>query len=231
MAHTYRVVGAKQETVSVVTLRLAFLDGSLPSYIPGQYLTVYSTDASRTGGKAYSISSGPSESTLSITVRAVGEFSNRLCALQSGDTMLASLPQGAFYPERPGSALVLVAGGIGITPFRSIIFDAVRRPTGPGLYLFYSVPVFEEALFEEEFHTLSRRYGKLHIKKYVTRESPDLPLALARRITPQEILRTVSDAAHSEFLISGTTSFVREQRRGLINTGIQKEHIYIEAYA
>lgn len=228
MVREYVVVGTKQETRTTTTLALTFLDGSIPSYIPGQYLTIYFPYSTDTKGKAYSISSGPSEQTLAITVRAMGEFSNRLCALKPGDTILASLPQGTFYPEQAGVNLVLLAGGIGITPFRSIMCNAIRRSLPPDLYLFYSIPLLEETLFEDQFNILAKQYGNLHIKKYVTRESLTAPLALVRRITPEDILRTIHDTVYSEFLISGPTSFVRGQRSGLVKAGISEEYIHTE---
>lgn len=224
----YIVIGIKQETPATSTLALTLQDGTLPRYIPGQYVTVFFPGSAYAQGKAYSISSAPGEKKLTITVHAIGEFSNRLCALKPGNTILASLPQGIFYHERTGADLVMLAGGIGVTPFRSIVFNTVHQSSSLNLFLFYSSPTLEETLFADDFDMIARQYRNVHIKRFVTRESLSAALTLVRRITPELILRSIHNATRAEFLISGPVSFVREQRSGLITAGVSKEQIHTE---
>jgi ferredoxin-NADP reductase len=224
----YVVLGKRQETPTVTTLILALPSSDVPSYKAGQYITVYFRDSSIPRGKEYSISSAPFEQTFTISVKATGEYSNRLCALQCGDTFLGSPPRGTFYSERDDTDLVMLAAGIGITPFRSIIFDAIQRTSTQELYLFYSNPTVQENLFIREFEMLTKRNERFHLQTYVTRESLTTPIALVRHITQENILRTIHSTTYSEFLISGTTSFVREQRVGLENAGFLHERIYTE---
>lgn len=222
------VLGKKQETQTVTTLILTLVGGDIPSYKAGQYITVYFPDSGMPRGKEYSISSAPTEKTFTITVKAIGEYSSRLCGMNCGDTFLGSQPQGSFYGEHDDMNLVMLAAGIGITPFRSIIFEATKRETSQELYLFYSNSTLQENLFMQEFEMLRKRNKRLHIQSYVTRESLTTPVALVRRINPENILRTVHNSVRSEFLISGATSFVREQRIGLENAGFLHERIYTE---
>lgn len=224
----YVVLGKRQETPTVTTLTLTLSSGDVPLYKAGQYITVYFRDSSTPRGKEYSISSAPFEKTFTISVKATGEYSNRLCALQYGDSFLGSPPRGTFYIERDDTDLVMLAAGIGVTPFRSIIFDAVERTSSQELYLFYSNPTVQENLFIREFEMLTKRNERFHLQTYVTRESLTTPVALVRRITPEKILRTIHNSGYSEFLISGTTSFVREQRVGLETAGFPLSHIYTE---
>lgn len=222
------VLGKKQETQTVTTLILTLVGGDIPSYKAGQYITVYFPDSRVPRGKEYSISSAPVEKTFTITVKAIGEYSSRLCSMNCGDTFLGSWPRGSFYSESDDADLVMLAAGIGITPFRSIIFDAAKRATSQELYLFYSNSTLQENLFMQEFEVLAKRNKRLHIQSYVTRESLTGPIALVRHITPENILRTVHDSSYSEFLISGTTSFVRKQRNELVKIGMPKENIHTE---
>lgn len=227
-AQEYMVLEKKQETPTTTTLILTLLNGDIPPYRAGQYIIVYFPDSSTPKGKEYSISSAPIEKTCAVTIKAIGEYSNRLCALKCGDTFLGSLPRGTFYSERSDTDLVMLAAGIGITPFRSIIFDAAQRASSQELYLFYSNPTAQENLFMREFEMLAQINGRLHIQSYVTRESLTTPMALVRHITSENILRTIYNSADSEFLISGTTSFVREQRIALEHAGFLHERIYTE---
>ncbi len=189
---------------------------------------VYFPDSKVQRGKEYSISSAPIEDTFTITVRAVGEYSNRLCAMNCGATFMGSLPRGSFYREHNDTDLILLAAGIGVTPFRSIIFDVAARTSSQKLHLFYSNTTSQENLFMRDFDRLAKRNKNFRIQSYITRESLTTPVALVRRINPENILRTVHNSVRSEFLISGATSFVREQRIGLENAGFLHERIYTE---
>lgn len=224
----YIVLSKKQETKAVTTLVLTLSSGNIPLYKAGQYITVYFSDSSTPRGKEYSISSSPTENVFTITVKAIGEYSNRLCTLQCGDTFLGSLPRGSFYSEHDDLDFVLLAAGIGITPLRSMILNAAQKTPARELYLFYSNATVQENLFMHEFETLAKKNEKFHIQSFVTRESVTTPMALVRRITPEKISRTIRNGVYSEFLISGTTSFVREQRTGLENAGFLSEQIHTE---
>ncbi len=227
-AQEYVVLGKKQETPTVATLILTLANGDIPPYKAGQYITVYFPDSSAPRGKEYSISSASIEKTFTITVKDIGEYSNRLCAMQCGDMFLGSLPRGSFYSEHDDINLIMLAAGIGVTPFRSIIFDAVKRVSSQELYLFCSNPILQESLFMQEFNMLAKRNKRFHIRRYVTRESLTTPVSLVRHITLENILRTVHNSMYSKFLISGTTSFVRKQRSGLVKAGISEEQIHTE---
>src|SRR3989344_590628 len=94
----YIVKEKVKETHNVVTLKLV-CDGGNPEYRVGQFITVFFPEMGKVEGKAYTISSEPSEDTINITVKAIGEFSNKLVGLSAGDTISASLPYGYFYSE------------------------------------------------------------------------------------------------------------------------------------
>ena len=82
---TAKVLRVTRETSDVVTIYFT-VPGVDFQYQAGQYITVFFEDSSTPAGKAYSLSSAPHESELSITVKKVGEYSGRLHALNAGDT-------------------------------------------------------------------------------------------------------------------------------------------------
>src|SRR3989344_4493758 len=133
----YTVKENVRETHDTVTLKL-FCDEGNPEYRTGQFITAFFPETGKVEGKAYSISSEPSEDTINITVKAIGEFSNRLTALVEGDKITASLPYGYFYSENTMTVIVMIAGGVGVTPFRSIIIDSLKKNPTRQLYLFNS---------------------------------------------------------------------------------------------
>ena len=70
------------EAPGVSTLQLSLANSTVPTYVPGQFITVYAPELGTPEGKAYSISSAPHEKTLNITVKDMGKFSHYLLELR-----------------------------------------------------------------------------------------------------------------------------------------------------
>jgi len=227
----YVVCGVISEVSGVATLMLTKEDGTVPPFVPGQYVNIFFPETRTSEGKAYSISSAPSESTLSITVRAIGEFSNRLCSMRPGDTVRASLPYGFFYPEADDSELVMLAAGIGIAPFRSMIRHIAKYTLSRRLALFHSVRTLSDAIFLEECTELRQKFPNFSLTHFVTRDAEvQNEYVIPHRIEPTDILSRVSDVSRAEFLICGSISFTRDMWRGLRKAGVNEEKLYTEAF-
>ena len=210
----YRVVGKTQETPVVATLLLSREDGKPLSFVPGQYVTVYLPETGTLEGKSYSLSSAPLDDSFSITVKAMGEFSNQLYNLDVGDIIEASLPYGFFYSDSD-SDMVLIAAGIGVAPFRSMI----RHHQDKKIILHYSLKKKEDAIFKKEFDALKR----LSVTYYFTQEG-------SRRIDPNKLVMSLPDLKSPEFFICGGIAFVRDMWKGLQKSGVPEEAIYTEAF-
>ena len=227
----YVVTSVKEESSHIKTLSLAREGGALPEYVCGQYIHVYFPETGIYEGKAYSISSGTDEHTFSITVRSMGEFSRRLCSLVEGECVIGSAPCGFFYPEDGNRPLVLLAGGIGITPFRSILHSASTWRSGRNIYLFHSVRNESEAIFSKEFLSLAQKKQNFLVRYFVTREDVcTLPEAFSRRINAAAVLPYIRTEAGVEALVCGSISFTRDMWRMLRKNGISEEYIYTEAF-
>jgi len=225
---TFVVVDRIRETENVATLKLTLEDGTVPVYAPGQFITVYFPDTHTPEGKAYSMSSMPSDKTLDITVKAIGEFSHRLCGMQSGDTFTASLPYGYFYSELENTDLVMLAAGIGITPFRSMLRCYLKGGTGRKLYLFYSNRTVRDIVFKEELDKLAGDNDNMFMEYHITRQTASAGM-VDGRMEADSIFEKVG-GKNAEFLLCGSVSFVRDMWRGLRQKNISEELIYTEAF-
>jgi ferredoxin-NADP reductase len=227
---TYVVREKILEAPGVSTLKLSRDDGSVPSYIPGQCITVYFPESGTPEGKAYSISSAPWEGAMNITVRAIGEFSNRLCAMVPGERITGSLPIGYFYSESTEAPLVMIAGGTGIMPFRSMILDAAKNNSSRRLALFYSARTLHDIIFANTFDNLWSGREHFSVQYFITREK-SLPCPIIQgRMDASAILRDLAHGSESEFLLCGSISFVRDMWRDLRSNGVQEEQLYTEAF-
>src|SRR5919204_3225778 len=111
----------------------------------GQYLryTLPHPDADDRGVRRYfTVSSAPHERHVRLTTRRSAErgstFKRALFALEPGATVEAEAPAGPFTIDEPNGRYLLVAGGIGITPFRAILADLARRDRPPPGKLLYA---------------------------------------------------------------------------------------------
>ena len=247
--YKYIVVGKRVETPSVTTLELVCSDapssacsdsahsslGHVPRYVAGQYITVYFPETGTPEGKAYSISSAPSGKTLDISVKAIGEFSNRLSKMKLGDTFLASLPYGYFYSESDKGELFMIAGGIGVAPFRGMILENLIRNPSRKLVLLCSAKVLQDFSFKKELDELSAEHKKLEIRYFLTRETSRgdctaLQIGRIDRNKLESLDLFEKRAASAEFLICGSIPFTRDIWKALRGLGVSEELIYTEAF-
>ncbi len=224
----YTVKEKIQETKNVFTLRLS-CDAGVPKYYAGQFITVYFDDAGNAEGKAYTISSAPHEQTLNITVKGVGQFSNKLCAMNTGDKVEASLPYGYFYSEEENTTLVMIAGGMGIAPFRSIIMDSVAKNKKREMFLFNSNKNVSDIVFGDELKKVQQENGFFKFKNYITQQDVNEEGIKNERIKVFDILEETKNIENKEFLICGSIPFVRDFWKGLKEGGVKEETIYTEA--
>lgn len=217
------------ETPGVSTLRLLLANGSIPKYVPGQFITVYAPELGTPEGKAYSISSAPHEKTLTITVKDMGKFSHYLCSRQQGDELEGSLPYGYFFSESRTSTLALVCGGIGIAPMRSMLIEAARETPRRSIALFYSNRTAQDVIFKKTLDELQASNKNLHVLHFITREPAQPPMANGR-VTAKTILESIDNTQPVEFLLCGSISFVRDLWRDLRAAGVPEESIYTEAF-
>ena len=217
------------ETPGVSTLRLSLANGSIPKYVPGQFITVYAPELGTPEGKAYSISSAPHEKTLNITVKDMGKFSHYLCSRKQGDELEGSLPYGYFFSESRTTPLALICGGIGIAPMRSMLSAAARETPRRSVALFYSNRTAQDIIFKKTLDELGEDNKNIKVFHFLTREKAGPPVTNGR-ISAKTILESLGGEQPAEFLLCGSISFVRDLWRDLRAAGVPEETIYTEAF-
>jgi ferredoxin-NADP reductase len=224
----YTVTNTHAETPGVVSLELA-CEGGAPLYIPGQFITVYMPEQGSPEGKAYSISSASNEP-LRITVEERGQFSRHLCALKAGGSFLASEPEGYFYSESDTSTLIMLAAGIGIAPFRSVLLASLQKNPTRRIVLLYSSRTMQNIIFREELEKLAAKHKAFEVHHFITREE-HVPEGVTKgRMSAEAILKKMGNAPDPEFFICGSISFVRDMWKGLKTAGVEEERLYTEAF-
>ncbi len=241
----YEVLETRNETENIFTVVLKTPSGDPLSFSAGQYINVYFPETGKPEGKSYSISSPPGEKNFSLCVRTIGDFSKRLSSLSPGDKVTGTEPYGYFFSDSDDSPLVMIASGIGVSPFRSMILDQLKKNPGRPMRLFYGSCTLSGAVFGKEFETLAKKHPNFRLRYFITRENPGHPLAERGRMDGKKILSMLSfeekgesaekggngkNLNNAEFLICGSIEFTRDLWRSLQNAGAPEENIYTEAF-
>lgn len=117
-----------------------------------------------------SISSPPwNNKEIELTIRSVGRVTNFLKSVKKGSVVGLRGPYGNGFPvhEMEGHDIVLVAGGLGIAPLRSLLYQIIK---GPGLKkygsitLLYGAKTEKEILFLDELKDIEENYGKKNVE-------------------------------------------------------------------
>jgi nitric oxide dioxygenase len=223
-----------RETNDVLTLKFSPLKGSVFSFRPGQFV-LFSFLDNRANGKirAYSISSCPQDKFLALTVKKLGVFSSALHKLKVGEKIKISPPQGNFFPEESMENLVFLAGGIGITPFYSIIKDWARRNllSQNKITLFYSNRTKREIVFFRELNKIADQRPNFKTIYLLTREkSRDEKIREFSRLNIKTIKKYLKILKGKYFFICGPIEFVNDLWKGLKKAGVKEDSIKTEVF-
>jgi glycine betaine catabolism B len=154
------ILEVRDETPSVKTF--LFSRPNVPfNFRPGQYMAVKLSDVSdpRGDSRTFSISSSPTdEDGISVTTRlGPSPFKQHLFQVTRGKEVNLWAPFGNFVLE-VDHPTVLLGGGIGITPFRSMIRFAAAKKFKLPVVLLYSSRVTEEIVYRSEFEALAQNW-------------------------------------------------------------------------
>ena len=158
-----------KNTKNISTIYFTKKDGSVPIFDAGQYITVLFKDLLPPEGKAYSLSCRPGLPYLSITVKRVGKYSNRICDLKPGDKFLVSSSYGSLF-EDYDQDITLIGAGVGIAPLFSIINDTLLKNPKRKVTLLYTNKTIKDICFLKELEELKEKHSNFKLILHVTRE-------------------------------------------------------------
>jgi ferredoxin-NADP reductase len=177
----------------------------------------------------FTISSSPTEDMVSITTKFFGEqastFKKTLFALQPGAPLKLADPMGDFVlPKDTSTPLVFVAGGIGVTPMRSMVKWLLDTREKRSIHLIYAANKLEDVAFEPLF----RQYGlKLTT---VIKEPPAGYEGESGQLDADRILTIAGDDDKSLIYLSGPEPMTEALTKGLKAKGVNKHRLVTDYF-
>ncbi len=207
-------------------------------FTPGQYMewTLHHKRPDTRGNRRYfTIASSPTEKNLRLGVRFYergSSFKKAMLKLSPGDTVMGGQLAGDFtLPRDPQKKLAFIAGGIGITPFRSMVKYLSDKHEQRDIVLLYSNRTADEISYRDVF---DEARGTLGLRTIYAVSDGDITnkmgTALGKEIYKGKmdaalVRREVPDYRERMFYISGSHAMVEAFQKMLIEMGVRRNNI------
>ena len=221
----------------------------LPSFHPGQFLTfeLPIPDEPQPVVRCYSLSDSPLEDYYRVSIKRQGPppkapegtpagrssnyFHNQL---KEGDIVEAMAPAGGFYlDEESERGVVLIGGGVGLTPVVSMLNTLIARGSNRDIWFFYGIRNREEHAMADHLREMDRAHANVHVvicyslPDDTCQEGVDYNRA---GYVSVELFKSLLESSNYEFYICGPPPMMDMVIRDLEEWGVPEEHINFEAF-
>ncbi len=203
------------------------------SYEPGQFLELHLDHPNhddRGIKRWFTMSSSPTEGNLMITTRLVEKhsaFKDAFFKLAAGDSIEAKGPMGSFLmPKDTNKPIVWIAGGIGITPFRSQMKFLIDNQEQRNITLIYSNRTIGDVCFADLWSEASNNLNSFKYVQTLVDEIPENWTGEKGVVDSEMIKRNVADIQAAEFYVSGPEPMVEAFKPMLEQLGVKEDSIH-----
>lgn len=235
---TRMTLQAIEPTASPNVMSFRFTPDLPFTFKPGQYMewTLANIPFELHGDnrRMFTIASSPAEQSVLLGVKFYtpsSAYKKELHGMQRGDEIFASQLTGSFtLPKDKQKKLLFIAGGIGITPFRSMVKYLVDSKQPRDAILLYSVSREEEIAYKKVFDE-AKAYGiTTHLFASVRPEVAN-PAVSYESLTGEVIQHRVPDILERTVYISGPNAMVAAVKKELVHAGVARRVIKTDYFA
>jgi len=221
----------------------------LPPFKPGQYLTFQLDIPGRDKPlvRCYSISDGPHHADYyRVTIKKEkappdkpdlppGAASSFFCdAVKEGDILTVKAPTGHFFLDMTkNNPIVLIAGGVGVTPMLSMAQAIAASRSKRETWFFFGVRNTQEHIHKAELERIAAEHENIHLHVCYSRpganEVKDRDYQHAGRVSI-ELLKELLPSNNFEYYLCGNGTFMKSITDGLEAWGVPEKDVYFEAF-
>ncbi len=209
----------------------AFATNRTISFKPGQFMEwtlAHEHADSRSVRRYFTLASSPTEREVKVGVKfyaPASTFKKALISMGEGESLVASQLSGDFtLPRNKKKKLVFIAGGIGVTPFRSMIKYLLDKRERRSITLLYANKTPADVVYSNIFTMAERDLGIKTIYAF-TDKNAQLPYGAVSIIDAETIRREVPDYFDRLFYISGPQGMVTAFKETLLEMNIPRSQI------
>lgn len=216
-----KVIGVRHETAGY--LSILFERPRNFRYEAGDWMDLQFDGLDLRGGKTYSFASSPSEADVAIVLRAgISPFKTALTKARAGDKLTITQYGNDYgFRLKQNKSSVLIAGGVGIAPFRSMLKEMSDNGDANTVKLIY-LSQSDDFLFREELDTWQHQLQNIIVHYVVTKD--------LKRKDRETILRSLIVDLEQQFYIAGPTGMVDVTNKLLEEIGVDKHRIKTDAF-
>lgn len=217
---------AKKEFNETLTT-FVFAKPSTFVYKSGQFIMI-SFDKDFSNMHPFSISSSPNDSFIEITVRKIGDFTKRMHESSVGAVFWIKGPYGMFTLPEKKSEIIMIAGGVGITPFLSMIRHSFLQKSKNKINLIFSARN-EGDLFEKEtFDYIAEKDNKIKVNYIISENVPEGWAHSTGRVDKAFLMKKVKSFSNKLFYLCGPPPMVESLRTILTSLKVKEENIHVD---
>lgn len=231
--HRFRIKRINAIAADTWQIQAALTDKKGFSYLPGQFafVTPISDKLAREAHPFTLASSAKNSDDIEFVIRASGDFTQSLGGLTSGDGLLVDGPYGRFSHQllQDDAPIIMIAGGIGITPFLSMLRTMADDGTHRPVMLIWSNKTEASLVCQEEMSQWESKLDNFYLHTIFTQE--ERPGSLFGRIDFDCLNQLLADMSRSSHcFVCGPHAFSNQTISCLKRLGFSPDKVYTESF-
>ncbi len=193
-------------------------------FVPGQFVFVkFENRAIGKESHPFSISSGKEEPYLRLSIKSLGDYTDRVQLLKPGETVQVYGPYGTFhYDNNEESDQIWIGGGIGITPFLSML-RAIPKKTASQIWLFYCTRNKSDAPYLPEINGEKEKLNSLYFTHHASEDQG--------RITYAHIKEQAATLKDKKIFLCGPRGMMENLANEFMTNGVRARNIQYEDFS
>ena len=228
-----RVIEKTLMAADVMRIRIKLPEAQRLQFLAGQYLEILVAGGKR---RAFSIASPPqSEDIIELHIRHVdgGGFTSWVFdELKERDILRLEAPLGTFFvrndkTERP---MIMMGGGTGFAPLKSMIEDLLAHQDTRPLHLFWGAQTQAELYMHEQAQQWADQHDHIQYTSALSKPESDQQAGAFRGLVHEAVLQQYPQLSGFDIYMSGPPAMIDAGRTAFLNNGAEKHRIFFDSF-
>ena len=232
-----KIAKITQMTHDIKEFRFEFIDGQDINFKAGQYVQIKTKPYGKVKeivSRAYSMSSVPSDNkAVELIIRQVPggictTYMNQF--IKEGDEVMISGPYGDFYLRDGASELIFIAGGSGLAPIKSLVFDIIEKNIDKKMIFFFGAVSKKDLYYIEEFEELEKKLPGFRYIPALSKPLPEDNWKGESGLITDVVSKYVPDANDRQSYLCGSPGMLNACIQVLKQKGFDDSNIFFDKF-